>query len=411
MRYVKRVAISSSLLFTYMIYGLLIGQFQLGLIQYKIRPNPINGYYDYKGVTHVHPISDSVQQLELISAAKESDLDFVLLARHNSFDDKLPREQYFGDLLFIEAGSYSYVDNHLLYYNDEAKSEFDSIGQSQLYFADLINSRNEKSANDFLVLAQPFASNILGGTPNLKGYDGLELINLKSMWESSWERHKFSALWSFFVYPFNPQLAFYRLFELPEKEFELWDQANTNQKMIGHLGNEAQSRVIPLGPLGNQQFPSHKTFFQLATAHLLLKSEFTGNPTRDRQKVFEALRAGSFYMSFEMLANPKGFYAEMSSRGEKFSMGSSISLTRNLKLKIVLPSEPTCPYEIAIFKDGQLFLTANSPETTIDIHTPGVYRAVVRVIPTLPLPDGKKWLPWIVSNPFFVQKVKASSTL
>jgi hypothetical protein len=37
------------------------------------------------------------------------------------------------------------------------------------------------------------------------------------------------------------------------------------------------------------------------------------------------------------------------------------------------------------------------------ITTPGVYRLEVRVIPLLPLPDAKKWIGWIYTNPFFVK--------
>jgi hypothetical protein len=48
-------------------------------------------------------------------------------------------------------------------------------------------------------------------------------------------------------------------------------------------------------------------------------------------------------------------------------------------------------------------MTSNSQVTQYYLNSPGVYRVLVRVIPTLPLPDGKKWIPWIYTNMFYVE--------
>ncbi|NUN04524.1 MAG: hypothetical protein HUU57_02070 [Bdellovibrio sp.] len=44
----------------------------------------------------------------------------------------------------------------------------------------------------------------------------------------------------------------------------------------------------------------------------------------------------------------------------------------------------------------------NDPETSFPITQPGTYRVQVRVSPLMPLPDAKKWITWIYTNPFFV---------
>ena len=118
----------------------------------------------------------------------------------------------------------------------------------------------------------------------------------------------------------------------------------------------------------------------------------------------QALNAGQFYMSLDILADPKGFLAEIrSADGKAYPMGSKINWKQDMSLYIRLRKKPSVTFEIAVYKDGHHIASSNSQETSFNLHSPGVYRVIVRIIPTLPLPDGKKWLPWIYSNPFFVK--------
>jgi hypothetical protein len=70
---------------------------------------------------------------------------------------------------------------------------------------------------------------------------------------------------------------------------------------------------------------------------------------------------------------------------------------------VTLPQKPKVPFDTIIIKQGEKMMTSNSQVTHFYINSPGVYRVMVRVIPTLPLPDGKKWIPWIYTNPFYVK--------
>ncbi|MGE0527691.1 MAG: hypothetical protein AB7P49_11555, partial [Bdellovibrionales bacterium] len=74
-----------------------------------------------------------------------------------------------------------------------------------------------------------------------------------------------------------------------------------------------------------------------------------------------------------------------------------------------LPQKPDVPFDVIIYRDGLRVMTSNSQLTQYYLNTPGVYRVMVRVIPTLPLPDGKKWIPWIYTNPFYVEPASGSN--
>jgi hypothetical protein len=157
-------------------------------------------------------------------------------------------------------------------------------------------------------------------------------------------------------------------------------------------------------------FPSYTTLFGLVTNHVLLNSELTGQASSDRAKIMAALRQGQFYMSLDTLANPKGFNSFMTTKnGHVISMGSDVEMEDSLELTVDLPHTPTVPFEIIIYRNGERILSASSRTTKLPIRSPGVYRVAVRVNPTLPLPDGRKWIPWIFTNPFYVKGAAAAS--
>src|SRR5690606_12829335 len=100
------------------------------------------------------------------------------------------------------------------------------------------------SHNDsFLVLAHPFKPRYHWAGDLPSGLDGLEIINLKSIWQHAWLEKRVSFLWTLFTLPFNERLALVRLFETPKKEIELWDQLSQRRHTVGLLGADAESRI------------------------------------------------------------------------------------------------------------------------------------------------------------------------
>ena len=124
----------------------------------------------------------------------------------------------------------------------------------------------------------------------------------------------------------------------------------------------------------------------------------------DLEKLSSAIRQGQFYMSLDILGNPKGFIALVRGKeGQIFPMGSELKFEEGLTLEVTLPQKPKVPFDTVIYRNGESMMTSNSQVTQYFINSPGVYRVLVRVIPTMPLPDGKKWIPWIYTNMFHIQ--------
>ena len=83
-------------------------------------------------------------------------------------------------------------------------------------------------------------------------------------------------------------------------------------------------------------------------------------------------------------------------------MGSVREYQEGMSLEVTLPQKPDVPFDVVIYRNGERMMTSNSQTTQYYLTGPGAYRVMVRVIPTLPLPDGKKWIPWIYTNPFHI---------
>jgi hypothetical protein len=195
-----------------------------------------------------------------------------------------------------------------------------------------------------------------------------------------------------------------RLFQEPSEELNLFDQVSKTRRLVAFQGAEASARAIPLADL-LVKFPSYERVLSVASNHLLLTSELTGNMSEDKVKILSALKQGQFYIAFDALGDPKGFEAYASKEGSrrKFSMGSEITLSENLQIYFKLPAEPTSFYEVVLYKDGNRVDTMNTFEGVFPITEAGTYRIQVRISPRLPLPDAIKWLTWIYTNNFYVK--------
>ena len=229
---------------------------------------------------------------------------------------------------------------------------------------------------------------------------GLEVINLRKLWQETWYNETSHFFHSLFIYPFNPRLALIRLIAQEEKEFELWDKTNLKRRLIGVLGNQTTSRIFSAMGIAFS-FPSYKESFEFASNHILLESELTGNANSDRAKIFKALEKGEFYFSFDSLGSPKGFAAYVKRTGRYYLPGNKISVKKRTHLVVDLPKNISIPVEIKLLKDGQIISMVKNDNGKFEISSPGNYRVEVHVQPKLPFPESSRWVPWIFTNNFY----------
>lgn len=400
----KKAVLAGILIILFLIYGLYLSQFQISVISQQIGVQNPDEYYDYKGLTHIHSKAStgSGSYEEIIKSAQNLKFDFIFFTELNPDTHITGVEGYHQNLLVLSGGEYNYLDSKLVYYGNSSFAPPSGKGKAQVFFADLLSQKNKSKESGLVVLAHPFHSKYLWTGSYPVGLDGIEIINLKRVLEKAWLNSKIASFFSVMIYPFNSNLALLRLYTDPQEEIFLWDQLNKKRKTWGFMGTDATARAV-LFPGFELKFPSYETLFAIASNHILINNELTGDTERDTKKISTALREGQFYMCLDILANPKGFAIEVVTPKKKYAMGSELKLSEGAILKIQLPADLQVPFEVRIYKDGELYLTSNSIKTQLNISSPGVYRAVVRVIPSFPFPEGKRWIPWIYTNPFFVE--------
>lgn len=386
-----------------MIYGLFLSRYNPRVLADDLKPINPAGFYDYAGVMNIHTkaSSGSGTPEEVILAAQESGVDFLIFTDLNGTTFE---ETYNNNVLVMLGSEYRYLDSRILNFDSSREETLHSAGRTQVMFANLLSEPSRSVDQGMFILAHPLKPGYEWSGEYPVGLDAIEVFNLKAIWQWSYLNDKGSFAWTLITYPFNPALAFARLFaESSKNEIALWDGLNRKRKVIGFVGSDAESRVSLLGK--TLEVPSYRTLFSIMKNHVLLTSELTGSLAADHKKVASALRSGQFYMSLDLFANPRGFNAYVQDSGGKiFPLGSSVRKgDKNLELVVQLPSKPLVQYQVQVYRDGEKVLTSSSVKTVLPIRESGSYRIVVRLRVVMPLPDGRMWIPWIYTNPINVK--------
>jgi len=394
----------SSLFLCYFLLGLIINHYHFGVFSNQFEPEDLKNYYDYKGVLNVHTTKSTGTGTpeEVIQAASEAGLDYIYITDLNPFPPSTKNDSYYDHLLVMSGGEYSYLDSRILNINYTSEQHLQNSGDLQLILTSLLDQKHRNQGEGLLVLAHPLKPNYEWSGEYPAGLDGIEVINLKSIWQDSWLNQKLDFFWTIFIYPFNPEVSFVRLLNQSEKEFSLLDSLNLKNKTLAFAGTDAEARFNVFDSL--IKFPSYQSLFNIVSNHVLLTSELTGNYEADRTRISNAISRGNFYLSYDIIANPKGFIALLQEKNKAAHlMGEEINWEKGMELKIQLPKGIIIPFNVQVYRDGKEISSSRKDSFSVPVDKKGVYRIVVELRLDFPLPDGHKWIPWIFSNPFFVR--------
>lgn len=395
----------SFLLLVYFGFGFYLATFNLTLFADSTIKRTHPFYHDYNGVTHVVTSfsKGSALPATILTQAVEADLKFLFFTDLNLTDRPYNISGYQGDVMTFTNQKISYLDTHILIYSDNVDFYFDSMSSAnaelhQHFFEPSVDNRNYLA-----VLAHPFKLHHGWSGEYPPGLDGIEVINMRHLWQELWLNKRKTFIWSLMTYPFNAQISFLRLIDFPRRELELWDFLNSKNRTLGFLGNETTSKIFRIFGV-DFTFPSYEKSFRFASNHLLMASELTGQVASDRKKIYGAIKNGNFYMAFDSLGSPNGFAAYMEWNRQRFLMGLDVPLQKGLDLKIDLPEQLVIPKLVEVYRNGLLVFKTDDTKSTMPITEPGNYRVVVKIQPQLPLSDAKRWFGWIYTNNFYVKK-------
>ena len=194
------------------------------------------------------------------------------------------------------------------------------------------------------------------------------------------------ALWTIMV----PQDPFYfSLLDRPYDPLDRWDKLIAQfGRLTGTGGADAHEyRAMGL------KFAPYEVMFRFVRNHVLVPSR-----QLSPEHIYEALRAGHTYVSFELLAEARGFTFNAQEKDKTVAiMGDEVAFRPNLSLVTSLPAVG----QMTLMKDGQPVDSKIGNNWTIKLEAPGIYRLEVT----------RHNKPWIYSNPIYVRfQEKAEET-
>jgi hypothetical protein len=107
-------------------------------------------------------------------------------------------------------------------------------------------------------------------------------------------------------------------------------------------------------------------------------------------------------MSLDIIGSSDGFHFYAQNKNKIHLTGSELTFNQGIKLKYELPFQPTVDYKVRVKRNGITLVEYKSQKSEYLPKQKGTYRLEVLVKPQIPLPKDKLWIPWIITNPIYL---------
>lgn len=378
----------------YLTYGLVISQVKIKTTS-KVKNKVAQGLYDYKGVINVHSQEGSGQGTipEILKAAYEAKLDFIIFTESTFESTTSPNSRYEENLLVLNGREYSYLKSKLILIDPLFDySKIKNAGDAHLFLSDYL----ENNKDGFVILKHPRKDGYEWEGDFASGIDAIEIISLRNHWRESWDLSKWNFISSLLMYPFNTEYAFLNIYQAPKQNLSLWNEIALQRNIVGLIGSDAKSKLKIFGKRF-LRFPSYKQLFLLSSNHIVLDSELTGQLNKDSNKIFNALKQGQFYFSLDFLGDPEGFnFYGQTNLNSNILMGSTFTGSK-LTLCYKKPDTLIRNTWATVYFNGKKIHTYKN-ENCIQAKQKGQYSLVYYRKIERPWPFKSLTIPWIYSN-------------
>jgi hypothetical protein len=346
-------------------------------------PAPADGFTRVNGVIHVHTThSDGGGTTEeVVEAAAQAGLDFVVVTDHNNLAAK-PKEGYHDKVLLLVGTEISTTSGYVL-----GLGITDPAYRFSGNAADALEDVRQLGGHAFAAHPTSPRDEFTWRGWDLPGSWGLEVVNLDCQWRAaSGARLTRAAL----TYPVNARLALLGLLTRPASVMHNWDAQLAKRDVPALAAADAHNRIA-LTKKRALRLPSYAALFDIARSFVLLDKPPSGQSAPDGAAILTALARGRSYTGLQALAPAGGFFFEIVAGERRWTMGDTVpaEITTQLRAGGRLPART----QLVLLRDGkELQRSVN----TLELATPGpgVYRLEAYV---------PGWsMPWIVSNPIYV---------
>ncbi len=331
---------------------------------------------EIRGVYHIHTLfSDGQKTPEAIAKiASSSSLDFIILTDHGDPNRESMAVAGWSENVLVLAGSELSVNRgHLVALGFEPPT---APFSPEAELADY----QIKSQQGFSIISHPY-SKVSWSWGKSNNYDGLEIVNAKTVLEDNWLRIAsiFPAL------AVKPRYAFLKMLRRPSKNLKKWDELNLSHPTYGFFSLDAHTFYRSLLPS-----------FQL---HVFLEKPLSKTFDEASDQVFSALRLGRFYNAVDSAAQADGFKFWAQKGANSIYMGGETALDAAVTLHV----RSLFPFaqEVHLIHNGKKIAVSSEGRLSHHSKESGFYRVEVYLKARTPL---HKDIPWILSNPIYLRE-------
>src|SRR5438105_1394104 len=333
---------------------------------------------------------------EVAAAAARAGLQFIVLTDHGDATRPSDPPQYRSGVLCIDAVEITTNQGHYVALG-LPRVPYPLGGESRDVVEDVTR------LGGFGIVAHPDSDK-----PGLQWsewtapFEGMEWLNADSEWRDETRRRLGRAL---VTYPFRPAETIASLFGRPDKTLLRWDVLTQRRKIVSVAGSDAHARLGTQNDdtrgYGGSWFvrvPSYEASLRTFSLRVTLDSRLSGNASADAVRLLAAIRAGHLFTAIDAIAAPAAL--EFSARTDQGSAGEGDRLDPHGRVRFAARVNAPSGGMIALRKNGNLVQQHPVPELTFDApEGTGVYRIEVY----LSGQAGTRPVPWIVSNPIYVE--------
>lgn len=334
------------------------------------------------GCIHIHStFSDGSGDVpDLIEAAEQAGLDFIILTDHNTLRPKTRGlEGWHGKVLLIVGEEVGWNRAHIL-----------SIGARRHVKArhgdpvEYIRRITDEGGLSFIVHpdGKPKPQFGINDTRwKMRGPLGLTGLEI---WSYMYDWIDRVQWWNLPWKLFRPN----RALRGPKPEtLRTWDRLCREQSVVGITGVDAHAKkMLP----GLEVFP-YRAMFSTLRNHLLLDRPFSGSLNQDKQLILDALRSGRCFFANDLPHNSTGFGFRANYADCDYQMGDHLRLSNDGEVRFEGASP--IPARSVLLRDGISCYETKNIVWQFANREPGVYRVEVRTLENQP---------WIYSNPICV---------
>lgn len=353
-----------------------------------------SSHRDYAGVVHVHSFlggHSSGGFEEIIQAAKENGLSFVIMTEHPAKEFNTAEKTLngmHGGVLFVNGNEMRAVDGDrlLVIPGDEVTGSSRDMSTDDVL-------KHTTSRGEIAVVAYPEDYK----SWSVDGFNGVEVYNVYT----NARRINpivafFDSLWSYRTYR---ELLFTTFFDRPSSALSKWDEVNQRRRVVALAGNDSHANIgVSLNDSSGKRLLAlnldpYEVSFRLVRVHLLLEKD----EVLDDRALMQALAQGHCFIGFDLFGDSSGFSFSAGNGKDQRILGDEITLLNGVKVTV----SSSLSARVVLFKDGKK-LDERVGVTSCDFQVGerGVYR-VELYLPQLGKRAGEQ--PWIISNPIYVR--------